>query len=693
MTGPVMAHLGEKKLELGPAENAPREGDWRYATDEDGIAWLVLDVEGSGTNTISGRVLEGLNRHLEALAAAPPKALVIRSAKPAGFAAGADIGEFETLIEEGAVDARLREGHGVLDRLAALPFPTVAVVHGAALGAGFELALACDRRILVEGGSFGFPEVQLGLHPGLGGTVRLTRLIDPLEAMTLMLTGKTAHTRKARRLGIADAVVAERHVRNAVRGAADGKLDGPDRLLKFRALDLAPARRMAARRMRAEAAKKAPVEHYPAPHALIDIWERHGDDSVAMQKAEIESFARLLTTDTATNLRHVFGLRQRLKAAARGEARIGHVHVVGAGAMGADIAAWAAVKGHRVTLEDLDTGPLGTAVARTVKVAKGAHLSDREVRDTLDRLMPDPKGYGAARADLVIEAVPEDVDLKHRIYAGLEERMKPEAILATNTSSLPLADLAEGVRNRARFAGLHFFNPVPKMVLVEVVSHPGAEAATLDRLAAFCGALGKLPARVSDYPGFLVNRMLTPYLLEAAVMVEEGAQPADIDAAAEAFGMPVGPVELSDRVGLDICLAVAHSLTDRLDKPLAEPPARLRDLVEAGHTGQKAGRGFYAWADGKPDKGAAGNGPTPEMTDRLILPMLDAGVECLRREVVADAETLDGAMIFGTGFAPFRGGPMRHADTRGRAEIRARLEDLAAAHGPRFAPDPGWSTP
>ncbi|SHI98196.1 3-hydroxyacyl-CoA dehydrogenase NAD-binding domain-containing protein [Wenxinia saemankumensis] len=687
MTRPVLDHLGATKLELGPAAGA--EGHpWRRA-EADGIVWLVLDREGSTTNTVSRGVIEALDEEIARLEGDTPRAVVLRSAKTGGFAAGADIGGFAEMSDEGAADL-LRQGHAVLDRLEALSCPTIAVVHGAALGAGFEIALACDHRIAIDGASFGFPEVNLGLHPGLGGTVRLPALIDPLEAMTMMLTGKTAHTKRAKSLGIVDLVVEERHVLNAVRGVLDG--DGPSRSkgLKARALQSGTARGLAARRMRAETEKKAPKAHYPAPHALIDLWEEHGDDPRAMQRAEIESFAALLSSEASRNLRRVFFLRQGLKAGAKGEDGIAHVHVIGGGEMGAEIAAWAAIRGKRVTLADLELAPLARAVKAAEKVCKDKHLTGPETRDALDRLMPDPNGYGLRRADLVVEAVPEDSELKAKIYAQAEAGMKDGAILASNTSSLRLAELRGSLQRPERFAGLHFFNPVSKMQLVEIVRHDGTENAVIDRLRAFCGVIDRLPVPVTDYPGFLVNRALTPYLMEAMVLMDEGVDKAVIDRAAIKFGMPMGPVALADQVGLDICLHVAESLKSSLDKPMPAISDRLRRKVEAGETGKKAGRGFYDWSDGTPRPDPQEGGPD-DLTDRLILPMLDGCVECLRKGVARDEDEIDGAMIFATGFAPFRGGPMHYARARGTGKVRDRLAELADRHGPRFAPDPGWS--
>jgi 3-hydroxyacyl-CoA dehydrogenase/enoyl-CoA hydratase/3-hydroxybutyryl-CoA epimerase len=419
---------------------------------------------------------------------------------------------------------------------------------------------------------------------------------------------------------------------------------------------------------------------------LIDLWEAHGGDRELMQQAEIASFAKLLGTETSRNLIRVFYLRQRLKAAGRGDSRIGRVHVVGAGEMGGDIAAWAAIKGAQVTLFDVENAALGQATQNARRICEEAHLSPVEARDALDRLMPDPRGYGIAGADMVIEAVPEKADLKAKVYDSLSG-MKDGAILASNTSSLRLTGLARSAPDGARFAGLHFFNPVPKMQFVEVVRHETTARETIDRLMAFCGDIDRLPACVTDHPGFLVNRALTPYLMEALTLLDEGVARESIDGAALAFGMPMGPIALADQVGLDICLDVAESLRADLDKPLAKTPDWFREKVERGETGKKAGKGLWDWSDGPPRPAAK---PDDTLTDRMILPILDACVECLRLGVVSEEDEVDGAMIFATGFAPFRGGPMHYAKSRGTEDIVQQLRRLESTHGPRFAPDEGW---
>lgn len=694
---PVWQVLEPRNRELGPeGQKAKNLQHWRHARDGNEVVWLVLDRSGESANTLSEAVISELDTVLGEIEGSGARGLVIRSAKPGGFAAGADIRDFRGADDAGQIEPRMRQAHAVIDRLARLKIPTVAVIHGHCLGGGLELALACRYRLAISGASFGFPEILLGLHPGLGGTFRLTELIDPVEAMTMMLTGKNVHARKAKALGLVDAVIEERHVANAVEAAVAGRLDQDRPGWKARALGLAPARRMAARRMRSEAEKRAPRRHYPAPYQLIDFWEEHGGDRDQMQKGEIRSFSKLLAGETAQNLIRVFFLREGLRANAKGDSGIEWVHVIGAGTMGGDIAAWCAARGLKVSLTDLDPKALAKAIGRASAFFDKKVHSSIERRDALDRLMPDFDGAGVAAADLVIEAVAERADVKKKVYQSILPRMKKDAILATNTSSIPLETLREGLSAADRLVGLHFFNPVTRMELVEIVSHDKAAAKTLKRASAFCGKISRLPAPVKSAPGFLVNRALMPYLVEAFLMIEEGTAKEDIDRAAERFGMPMGPVELADTVGLDICLEVARMLGERLEGQVPPVPAWLARHVEAGETGRKAGKGLYAYDDkGKPrkqsPKGEDDEARLDRMADRLVLPILNTLVRCLREGVVRDEETADAAMIFGTGFAPFRGGPLHYARQRGIDDVRAALERLQDKHGERFAPDAGWN--
>jgi 3-hydroxyacyl-CoA dehydrogenase / enoyl-CoA hydratase / 3-hydroxybutyryl-CoA epimerase len=693
MDSKIMDVLGDRVLELGPKPDAGGPyRNFKLTRDDDGIAWLLFDRENASANTLSGELIEELDLVFATLESQRPAGLVIRSAKKSGFIAGADVNEFRGANDPRAVETTIGRAHAVIDRLEALKIPTVAVIHGFCLGGGLEVALACQSRIAIDGARFGFPEVMLGLHPGLGGTVRFTRLVNPLQAMPLMLTGKTIDARRAKSLGLVDAVTQERHVRNAVKDAVFGRLKRARPAPLNAILNSAPVRGFLASRMRREAAKAASREHYPAPYALIDLWEKHGGDKAAMLAAEKTSFANLMVTPTAQNLIRVFFLREQMKELAGSGNTVQHVHVIGAGAMGGDIAAWCANEGMRVTLADMKPEPVAGAIRRAADLYGKIIRKRTEIRDTLDRLIPDLDGEGVRNADLIIEAVPEKLGLKQTVYAGLEARMKPGAILATNTSSIPLQDLRATLQKPERLLGLHFFNPVSRLQLVEVVSHDGSDQAMLKQALAFVGAIDRLPLPVKSSPGFLVNRALTPYMLEAMLMLDEKIDKATIDAAAEKFGMPMGPIELADQVGLDICLDVGDMLRSKFGDLLPPTPAWLRDKVAEGELGRKTGKGFYVWKDGKADKTGSPSTaqPTPEMIDRLILPMSNVCVACLREGIVDNADVVDGAMIFGTGYAPFRGGPLNYARTRGVENVVSALRALAEKFGGRFAPDAGW---
>ena len=688
--------LADRVLALGPMPAASGAyHNFKLTRDGDGIAWLLFDREGASANTLSADVMEEFDRILAEFESQRPAGLVIRSAKKSGFIAGADVNEFRGVSDSSIVEAAIGRAHAVVDRLEALRVPSVAVIHGFCLGGGLEVALACQSRIAIDNARFGFPEVLLGLHPGLGGTVRFTHLVNPVQAMSLMLTGKTIDARRAKSLGLVDAICQERHVGNAVKDAVFGRLKRARPGLSNTVLNSGPARGFLASRMRREAAKAAPPQHYPAPYGLIDLWEKHGGDKEAMLAAERSSFAHLMVTPTAQNLIRVFFLREEMKKLAGSGNKIGHVHVIGAGAMGGDIAAWCANEGMQVTLADMKAEPIAGAVKRAADLYGKIIRKPTEVRDALDRLMPDMEGEGVRNADLIIEAVPEKLELKQKVYASLEQKMKGSAILATNTSSIPLQDLRTNLQRPERLLGLHFFNPVSRLQLVEVVSHDGNDPVLLKEALAFVGAIDRLPLPVKSSPGFLVNRALTPYMLEAMVMLDQRIDQRLIDAAAEQFGMPMGPIELADQVGLDICLDVGDMLRSKFGDLLPPTPAWLREKVAKGELGRKSGKGFYVWKDGKADKQPlpeTGPRPSDEMIDRLILPMSNVCVACLREGIVDNADVVDGAMIFATGYAPFRGGPLNYARTRGVANVVSAMETLSQRFGGRFTPDAGWES-
>ena len=664
---------------------------WRLEADEDRLLWLTFDRAESSANTLSAEVMEELGHMLDQVGRHGGKGLVLHSGKANGFIAGADISEFGSLASSAEALAHIGRGQEVLARLEALPLPTVAMLHGFCLGGGLELALACRYRVASDAPEtkLGLPEVNLGIHPGFGGTVRLTALLGPLAALDLMLTGRSVGAKAARKLGLVDVVVPERHLARAARAALLTPR-APHRPSLLEGLFAwGPLRPLLARVLRAKVAARAARQHYPAPYALIDLWVQHGGDSQAMYQAEARSVAQLITGSTARNLVRVFRLQEKLKGLARkGDHPARFVHVVGGGAMGGDIAAWCALQGLQVTVQDVDPGRLAKVMQRAAALFKKKLREPRLAAAALDRLTPQLTGAGAARADVVIEAIFEDAAAKMALYRTLEPLMKPDAILATNTSSIPLEELAVALEHPERFVGLHFFNPVPKMQLVEVVTMPGNDPRAVDRAMAFVGAIRRLPLPVKSSPGFLVNRILMPYLMEAVTVEGEGVAAADIDRAAVAFGMHMGPVLLADTVGLDICLSVARILGAHFGGTV---PKRLEDLVAAGHLGKKSGRGFYTFRDGKPIV-PAGADPAPGgvVEQRLILRLVNEAVACLRERVTLDAELLDAGVIFGTGFAPFRGGPLNHARNEGVTALEGQLKALEERYGQRFAADPGW---
>jgi 3-hydroxyacyl-CoA dehydrogenase / enoyl-CoA hydratase / 3-hydroxybutyryl-CoA epimerase len=667
---------------------------WRLVLDRDNALWAILDKADASTNTLSEAVLRELAGLLEEARAANPAALVIRSAKPNGFIAGAEIGELAGMSDAAVVEEKIRDGLAVFDSLEAFPKPTVALIHGFCLGGGLELALACRYRIATPDAKLGFPEVMLGLFPGLGGTWRSLRRMKPVDAMTAMMTGKSLIARKARAQGLVDAVTEERHFAEAVRWATAGKLEqSRPKGVVDTGMNFSPVRGLVARRMESEAGKKAPRVHYPAPYALIDLWREHGEDAAGWRANETSRFAELLVGGTSRNLVRCFFLREKLKGLAKGhEHGVKHVHVVGAGVMGGDIAALCALRGFGVSLQDREIGLIGPAIKRANAMFGKRLFSEADRRAALDRLMPDPQGIGLGKADLVIEAVPEDLEIKQTVFRACEAGMRADAILATNTSSILIESLHVGLSRPERFCGIHFFNPVDQMPLVELVTHGGLAADVRERALAFIDGLDKLPLPVKSSPGFLVNRALTPYVVEAFLVHSEGVKPEVIDDAAEKFGMPMGPMELADTVGLDVGLHVADVLRrDLPQRPLPDVPGWLSKLVAQGKLGKKTGQGIYRWKEGKAQKGSVSQPPDPALQDRLILPLLNAVADCLGDGIVEDSDSADAGMVYGTGFAPFRGGPLHYAKARGLTEVTEALRKLEEHHGPRFAPSPGWA--
>jgi 3-hydroxyacyl-CoA dehydrogenase/enoyl-CoA hydratase/3-hydroxybutyryl-CoA epimerase len=671
---------------------------WHSEVDGNGIVWLHLDQQGTTTNVLSSEVLQELKGVLEELEVTPdrkPRGLVILSAKPHGFIAGADVREIAAIQDADQALDLIRTGQSIFNRIESLPFPTLALIRGFCVGGGLELALACRYRVALNHPQtrLGLPEILLGIHPGFGGTMRLTRLLGAPAAMDLMLTGRTVDARTAARLGLVDRAVPERHLKAV---AIEMILESPTKPHKPRFfprfMNFPWVRPALAWYLRRQVAKRASPVYYPAPYALIDLWQHHIDDPRRMLEEEARSVASLLTTDTSRNLVRVFFLQERLKSLGRShDLSFRKIHVIGAGTMGGDIAAWCALQGFEVTLQDRAPHYIAPALKRASELFS-KRLSDRRLKQAaLDRLVPDQKGLGLPKADVVIEAIIEDIHAKQNLYREIEPKLKPGALLATNTSSIRLETLGEALSRAERLVGLHFFNPVAKMQLVEVVSSSNTDRELVADAAALVRRIDHLPLPVKSSPGFLVNRVLLPYMLESFAVLAEGVTAGTIDRAAREFGMPMGPLALADTVGLDICLAVTEVLGRELGIAV---PARLRELVAQGRLGRKTGRGIYDYRAGRAGQtlqNILAVAPSEEIQDRLVLRMLNEAVACLREGVVQEADLLDAGLIFGAGFAPFRGGPLHYAKTRGIKAVQARLGELERKHGERFRPDAGWS--
>jgi 3-hydroxyacyl-CoA dehydrogenase / enoyl-CoA hydratase / 3-hydroxybutyryl-CoA epimerase len=636
---------------------------FRWTREPNGLVWLTFDKQGESANTFSREALNELSVLLDEIAASRPKGLIIRSAKDS-FIGGADIQEFANFKGPDDAIAFTRLGWDVFQKLHDLPFPTTAMVNGFCMGGGMEMSLACRYIVALDDPKtrFAQPEVMVGVIPAWHAMEWLPQRVGPAAAMDLLLTGKTIDAKRAKRMGLADQAVPLRIFENTARMLT---LEAPPRrkLSFVNRLMLGPLKGVVASQARKQVARKAKREHYPVPYAIIDIWKNFAGNALAVPPDHPSSIHKLIQHPTGRNLVRIFFLQDRLKGLAKGvQFTPRHVHVVGAGVMGGDIAAICAMRGLRVTLQDTAPERLAPAVKRAAELFKRRLRDPRRERDALDRLIPDVSGAGARHADVLIEAIFENLEAKRALFAKLESMAKPDAILATNTSSLKLADIATALKDPSRLVGIHFFNPVPLLQLVEVISSEKTNTELARKAAAFVRFIDKLPLPAKDSPGFLVNRVLGPYMLNAFRLLDQGQKPETLDRAMEDFGMPMGPAELADTVGLDICLAAGKSLA----KGATAVPEVLARKVEAGQLGKKTGQGIYRWADGRAQKGEP-DAYDQKLVDALIEPYLQEAQAVLAEGIVADADLVDAGLIFGTGFAPFRGGPLHYLKSRGKA--------------------------
>ena len=673
-------------------DNSNTANNWSVEKDDNNIAWLHFDKPETSANLLTQAAIKELDDIVKEFEKNPPKALILLSDKKDSFIFGADIKEFTALeSKEQALEFMLK-GHALMNRLEALAFPTVSMIHGLCFGGGTELSLACDYIVASDDKKtkIGLPEIKLGIHPGYGGTARSIERCGPLAAMNIMLTGRALTTRAAKKIKLIDEMVPLRQLKAAAEQYA---LTAPKRKkLPFltRLTNSSLLRPLIATQMRKQVATKAKLEHYPAPYALINLWQKYAGNKKDMLEQEAIAVANLATTDTARNLVRVFFLQENLKSQGKQtDFEIEHVHVIGGGIMGGDIASWCAIQGYSVTVQDQSLEALAQTIKRAQYSFKKKFKRDRRaIRDANDRLMADHRGAGLHRADIVIEAIFEDVEVKRALYESIEPKMKADAILATNTSSIKLEDLSSCLKNPGRLVGLHFFNPVALMPLVEIIRGNETDEKVVQQTLAFGKNIGKLPLAVKSSPGFLVNRILMPYILEAVFMVDEGIPPEVIDKAATDYGMPMGPIELADTVGLDICKSVANILSSALDMPL---PDNLKQLSDK-KLGKKTGEGFYKYKNKKPIKNKSASYPNPqEVQDRLVLRLVNEATACLREGIVENRDLIDAGVIFGTGFAPFRGGPLEYIRAHDIDKLSRTLASLKTKFGERFEKDAGWS--
>ena len=653
----------------------PELKDWTLSIDFERIAWAIADREGESMNALGRRPTEELETivsTVEGAEAGEIKGLVLISAKDTSFIAGADINEFDDYDTEDKIKDAVKQTLALFDRIEKLPVPVVAAIHGYCLGGGLELALACHFRIAdrEEGTRLGFPEVKLGIFPGLNGTVRAIRAAGALDGMTAMLTGKMLRPGAARAMGLVDQLVPTRHnLRWAARKAVLKKRRSAGAPWWKKLMAKQPVRGLLAKQMRKKTAAKVREEHYPAPFRLLDLFETCGDDPEAMRVAETEMFAPLMVSETSRNLRRVFKLSEMLKAdAPKDTFKPRKVHVIGAGTMGGDIAAWCVACGMQASVQDLDEAQIGKALSRAKKLFKKRVRGKTAFDSAVARLIADPEGKHIKHADVIIEAVAERLDVKQKIFANLEDNAKPGAVLATNTSSLKLEEIAAPLKDSGRLVGVHFFNPVAQLPLVEVVQGEATREEEIGKACAFVTAINKLPLIVKSCPGFLVNRVLAPYMMEAVRLYQEGQPREKLDQAALKFGMPIGPMELMDMVGLDICNKVGEELS-LAPKGEGDGDNPLAGLVRQGKLGKKTGQGFYEWVDGKPKREDMdfSNTELTRVGEELLAPLLAEAARAEAEGIVADADHVDAGVIFGTGFAPFRGGPLNYAKTKGAA--------------------------
>ena len=631
---------------------------FNISTNHENICWAEIDVNGKSVNVLTQEVMSDLAKILDWLEKNTTiTGFSLTSGKPGGFIYGADIAEFELYKTKQDVRSHMEFVHGLFNRIENLHIPTAVGIDGIAVGGGLEIALAFDFITATSSKKtkLGFPEVNLGILPGYGGSGRAYGRIGTASVAEMMISGKPLIAEAANNIGLIDQVV---DGADDLKPAIKSWLKAQNQKKPEREQREPEADQSALEACREKFLKRARIEHTPAPFAIIDHVRRHGHSSVAMSAGEMDIFPDLMVGSASKNLRRVYYLTDKVRKTARGDSKIKKLHVVGAGTMGGDIAAVAAMSGLNVSLTDVDVNAIDGAIQRSGELFARRLKGAEKIKEATQRLKSDPEGNDAANADLVIEAVAEKLSVKQTVFADLEKVIKPDAILATNTSAIPLEDIATALDDPSRLIGLHFFNPVPVLPLVEVIWSLHSNQDLVTRGMQFAGQIGKMPIRCKSSPGFLVNRALLPYMFGAIEAVVSGENPEKIDQAMVDFGMPMGPIELSDQVGLDVCLDVGTVLGIG---PGAEK--LLKSKCDDKKLGRKTGSGFYDWSENRAVRSRQPLEPkhSDDIARHMLAPMVEECIKAVQEGVVDSSDDADAGMIFGTGFPGFRGGPINWA--------------------------------
>ena len=623
--------------------------------DGDGLAWVGLDVVDKSVNVLTREVMSEMAVVADQLESDKSiTGMALFCGKDQGFIYGADINEFSDLASEDDVVALMDEVHSTFDRFAELPFPTVAGIDGFALGGGLEMPLICDRLIATNNAKtqLAFPEVKLGLLPGYGGTGRAYARIGAANVLDMMLTGRMVSAQEAKNMGLVDMLVeTAADLKPAMKSMlAELKGQKPERHT-ITGEDTSSLVEEAASKF----TKRLRQDHTPAPFAILDHIADHAPDGKAISNAEKLIFPALMMSRASDGLRRVYQLNDMVKKTARGDSGFQSIHVIGAGVMGGDIAAVAAMSGFQVTLHDMSASAIDGAIDRARDLYERRLKTPEKINAALDRLVADPDGAGLSNADLIIEAVAERLDIKQKVFSAAEQQAKTEAVLATNTSSIPLEEIASALKDPSRLIGLHFFNPVPVLPLVEVIASRHSDDAAMAKGMSFSGQLKKMPIRCQSSPGFVVNRALLPYINAGVTEMLAGGNPDEIDQALVNYGMPMGPIELADQIGIDVMLDAST--------PLGMPDdvaKTYQDMIDKGTIGRKSGQGFYKWDDKKAIRPRAVYEAQSQakLASKLLQPMVKECQAVVDKGVVGSADYADAAMIFGVGFPGFRGGPL-----------------------------------